>query len=258
MSIPARIAPRLRPLSSSMTKNARYFASTTTVEEWPQRTPLGSYYETILHKPTPYRTLESSINSIDHATPSYEQRSPIPSSGDSSKTTTSKSSPNHPPPAETRPAPGEQTPEERMRNIFGSRVLSPEEIAQRLATKQSQSTYISGILVPPQPEEPDNCCMSGCVNCVWDRYREDMEEWTYQKARAQEALAAQSAPIRSHGIKPDLDRSKDAIAKVGDTKIAKDLWADDVFDNVPVGIREFMKQEKRLKERHAKENAERA
>lgn len=32
-------------------------------------------------------------------------------------------------------------------------------------------------------------------------------------------------------------------------KIAKDLWEDELYKNVPVGIREFMKQEKRLKEK---------
>lgn len=36
-------------------------------------------------------------------------------------------------------------------------------------------------------------------------------------------------------------------------KIAKDFWDDDLYKNVPVGIREFMKQEKRLKKKHEKE-----
>lgn len=40
---------------------------------------------------------------------------------------------------------------------------------------------------------------------------------------------------------------------VGNAKIAKDLWDDEVYQTVPVGIREFMKQEKRLKERHERE-----
>lgn len=32
-----------------------------------------------------------------------------------------------------------------------------------------------------RPQEPDNCCMSGCVNCVWDVYREEVEEWASRK-----------------------------------------------------------------------------
>ncbi|EPQ65744.1 Bgt-4426 [Blumeria graminis f. sp. tritici] len=32
-----------------------------------------------------------------------------------------------------------------------------------------------------KPTEPDNCCMGGCVNCVWDRYHEEVKEWTNSK-----------------------------------------------------------------------------
>ena len=38
-----------------------------------------------------------------------------------------------------------------------------------------------------------------------------------------------------------------------DTTISKNLWDDDLYKNVPVGIREFMKQEKRLNEKHSRE-----
>jgi hypothetical protein len=30
-------------------------------------------------------------------------------------------------------------------------------------------------LKPPEP--PDNCCMSGCVHCVWDLYEEELQEY---------------------------------------------------------------------------------
>lgn len=121
------------------------------------------------------------------------------------------------------------------------------------------------MLVPPRPEEPDNCCMSGCVDCVWDRYRDEMEVWAAATTRAEEA-------VRTLGATPDHDASgarldgdpgtatktsasasSEEMAKTDRPKIAKDFWDDDLYSNVPVGIREFMKHEKRLKKKHEEE-----
>lgn len=30
-----------------------------------------------------------------------------------------------------------------------------------------KGTIVAGVRIPPKPLEPDNCCMSGCVNCTW-------------------------------------------------------------------------------------------
>lgn len=32
---------------------------------------------------------------------------------------------------------------------------------------------------PPAPEQPLNCCMSGCVNCVWEVYADDYKEYKH-------------------------------------------------------------------------------
>ena len=131
--------------------------------------------------------------------------------------------------------------------MFGSRLAGPAEQAERLAMKTTQSTYIAGVLVPPRPEEPDNCCMSGCVNCVWDLYRDELEEWSMKKNEAAQQLAAS-------GGSPEADGGRSGL-RVPDAKIVKDLWDEEPMQSIPVGIREFMKMEKKLKERHEQEAA---
>lgn len=95
--------------------------------------------------------------------------------------------------------------------------------------------------------------MSGCVNCVWDLYREDMEEYTAKKLEAHKRLSAQSGSMDADGGGSETNWSPPKGVEIGEAKIAKDMWDEDVFRNVPVGIREFMKQEKKLKERHERE-----
>lgn len=161
--------------------------------------------------------------------------------------------------------------------IFGSRLAGPAERAEQLAKLRAKSTVIAGVVVPPKPEEPDNCCMSGCVNCVWDRYRDEMEDWALADAEAKRKLAAErTAEVEagagaSAATRPPTTSGTDHTAVSMDDdgggsdtnwdvppappspKIAKDFWDDDLYKNVPVGIREFMKQEKRLKEKHSRE-----
>ncbi|KAH8885429.1 hypothetical protein GQ53DRAFT_659851 [Thozetella sp. PMI_491] len=165
----------------------------------------------------------------------------------------------------------------RARLIFGNRLAGPAERAERLAAIRNRSSMVAGVLVPPKPVEPDNCCMSGCVNCVWDRYRDELEDWAAANAEAERRVAAQTAGVGtteesmaaggevrlgSHeldeqgAVSMDDDGGgsasnwdRDASGK----KIAKDFWDDDLYRNLPVGIREFMKQEKRLKQKHARE-----
>ena len=142
---------------------------------------------------------------------------------------------------------------------------------------RDRSTLVAGVLVPPRPDEPDNCCMSGCVNCVWDRYRDEVEHWASahneaeRRLRAQEAGAAGAAsappPVgrgRAQAVasdRPAASMDDDGggsetnwdAAILQNAKVAKDLWDDELYKNIPVGIREFMKQEKRLKLKHERE-----
>ncbi|KAL8303454.1 hypothetical protein RB600_007078 [Gaeumannomyces tritici] len=243
-----------------------------------QAQPLGRYYELLLDDPLPYRPVKPKADSP----PALASSAPPPGP-DSPERGGAPPEPN--PDPEAAP-PQQETSPPRPGIVFGSSLAGPAARAERLAAVRSRSVEVAGVLVPPRPEEPDNCCMSGCVNCVWDRYREEMEEWAMASAEADARLLAQKEQQQQQGAGAD-ELAGMATAEVGtpvaaaaaskprqqvtgavsmdgdgggsDTnwapaekspKIAKDLWDDGLYSNVPVGIREFMKQEKRLKEKH--------
>ncbi|ETS73107.1 hypothetical protein PFICI_15282 [Pestalotiopsis fici W106-1] len=252
-----------------------------------QALPIGPYYEAIIVTPQPI--------------PETKPEEPPTSSPKSPRSTAKKNAAaqdqRQHQPVDTSPAPAPSpstepaTAQEKARIIFGSRLAGPIERAERLQAIKDKSTMIAGVRVPPKPEEPDNCCMSGCVNCVWDRYRDEMEDWVSASKEAERCLQAQRAQgpvdaLSSASAVKEMDGSKEpASATSGsghvqpgssvneavsmdddgggsDTnwptpqpKIAKDLWDDGLYKNVPVGIREFMKTEKKLKQRHEEEGS---
>lgn len=142
----------------------------------------------------------------------------------------------------------------KARIIFGS-TTALEERKQEIM-KSSQN--IAGVLVPPRPEEPDNCCMSGCVNCVWDMYRDEMEEWAEKSAQARAAMQAQRQEGKGTGsmVAGETSPSHVATSMDDDGGGSETNWntglddadKDKLFDDIPVGIREFMRTEKKLKQ----------
>ncbi|KAH8598722.1 oxidoreductase-like protein [Bisporella sp. PMI_857] len=142
--------------------------------------------------------------------------------------------------------------------IFSSRLSSPLE---RRAEIERRSKIIAGVSVPPRPDEPDNCCMSGCVNCVWDAYRDDLEEWAAANKAAEVAMRKQGGREEIQ-TRTGVKRTQHTLTSTDDDGGGSEgLWgeaqvgmSDELFGGIPVGIREFMKQEKRLKEKHARED----
>jgi hypothetical protein len=175
-----------------------------------------------------------------------------------------KLAPAHPSPAAVRlrppsPSPSPSPPSAKdealakARIVFGSRLAGPAAAAATGAPAK----MVAGVLVPPRPAEPDNCCMSGCVNCVWDAYREDLEEWVAKAGEAGKRLALQrgAADEATTGGKSAAPRAR---AKAKESSEASELadagrGADDLMRALPVGIRQFIKTEKMLKMKHADE-----
>ncbi|KAH7345936.1 oxidoreductase-like protein [Pyrenochaeta sp. MPI-SDFR-AT-0127] len=160
------------------------------------------------------------------------------------------------PPPDSRPKTQKELTLEKARIVFGSKLAGPAERRKEIA---EASQIIAGVTVPPKPSEPDNCCMSGCVNCVWDLYRDEMEEWAEKSAQARAAIQAQRQEGKGSGstISASGKPSHVAVSMDDDEGGSETNWnvdtGKDLFDDIPVGIREFMRTEKKLKQMHQQE-----
>lgn len=191
-----------------------------------QAYPLTGYYSDIIANPSPYRAHAKRLRPVDKA---------------AEKSTREKT--------------GEQSPQEKMSVVFGTRLAGP---GRELPPESTWKT-VNGVPIPPRPEEPDNCCMSGCVNCVWDNFRDEMEEWAERVGQAK-AKGAEKGPTKDLRQTPRKEVQSASISMDDDGGGSDTNWTEadsneDIFANIPVGIREFMKTEKKLKLRHQQEEA---
>ncbi|ODV93578.1 hypothetical protein PACTADRAFT_77118 [Pachysolen tannophilus NRRL Y-2460] len=77
-------------------------------------------------------------------------------------------------------------------DIFGGDPERKPKKTSRMDTSNRDITkVIGGVSVPKKPIEPDNCCGSGCVNCVWLLYNDDFQEWKQLTRKACENLMKQ-------------------------------------------------------------------
>ena len=142
----------------------------------------------------------------------------------------------------TPPSATELTPAQRAAVVFGSPLTGPtEEKAIHEAEKRRRGQWVAGVWVPPRPEEPDNCCMSGCVNCVLSAFMEDLDEWKAARRRADAALKREGMAAGSN------------VVGDGGGMAGEGLW--EGYEDIPVGLRVFMETEKRLKEKEKEKEA---
>lgn len=80
------------------------------------------------------------------------------------------------------------------------------------------------------------------MHCVWDQYGEEVEEWAAKWGKAATKTATKT------GEKP---REGEVATPAKQERPEPEKGLDSaLFKDVPVGILEFMKQERRLKEAH--------
>lgn len=176
-----------------------------------------------------------------------------------SQTQSATRTPPEPPPPGEPPTTAQEETLAKARIVFGSKLAGP---AERRKEIEAASRNIAGVMVPPRPEEPDNCCMSGCVNCVWDIYRDEMEEWAAKNAEARARIQARREAGQGSGsMLTGKDTPTHVVTSMDDDGGGSEAnWGPtgtegDLFDDIPVGIREFMKTEKRLKQRRTASTA---
>jgi len=91
------------------------------------------------------------------------------------------------------------------------------------------------------------------VNCVWDRFRDEIEDWAAASAEAkrrQEKLEMSSSGAAASSMDDDGGGSEalwslDEVQKKKDQDVTASQ--PDLFEGIPIGIRAFIEQERKLK-----------
>lgn len=142
------------------------------------------------------------------------------------------------------------TAEEKIAKVFGGRIKG-ETRQSSSRMNIGQPRMIAGVSVPEKPIEPDNCCMSGCINCVWEMYNDDIKDWNAKRKEAALKLVEKGGVWPADFHPPvqflpsqNLPGQIAEKAKTSRKELEKESWG-----NVPVLIKVFAEMEKKMKER---------
>lgn len=150
---------------------------------------------------------------------------------------------------------GNLTAEEKMLRVFGGGIKGePPRSSSRIT--RGKPRVIAGITVPDKPPEPDNCCMSGCIDCVWERYNEDVRSWRGYRRQAADALK-KNGGVWPEDFRPPLRLldEKNLPEPLKGKKRTGEEGEDDTWKGVPISIRVFVETEEKMKQRR-KQNKE--
>lgn len=153
-----------------------------------------------------------------------------------------------------------QSPEEKIARVFGGRIKG-ENKGSTSRVIRGEPKNICGVMVPDKPLEPDNCCMSGCVNCVWQIFDEDIKEWNRKREKAAKMLSKKGgrwpenfhAPLKLLKVEnmPPTFARKAKEGKLKTTAEEDDTTSNDAaWDNIPIYIKVFAQTEEKMKARN--------
>nr|XP_031860718.1 uncharacterized protein CI109_003761 [Kwoniella shandongensis]KAA5527790.1 hypothetical protein CI109_003761 [Kwoniella shandongensis] len=79
-----------------------------------------------------------------------------------------------------------------MKDVVTSSSSVPQDEGRR-----KKEMIVMGVAIPPKPVPPgeEECCMSGCINCVYTIYSSELEEYTEAITAAQSALEKGDVPF---------------------------------------------------------------
>ncbi|OCF45781.1 hypothetical protein I317_00269 [Kwoniella heveanensis CBS 569] len=121
---------------------------------------------------------------------------------------------------------------------------------------RTKEIAVQGVMVPPKPIPPgeEDCCMSGCVHCVYTIYADDLETYSDAIVRARTALSEAGIPQDQWPLQDELvtlDDTDDVQAKnkivIEETK--------KVESGMDPSLSAFLALENKLKKKQAPESS---
>ena len=141
------------------------------------------------------------------------------------------------------------TAQERMSRVFGS--VGTREDSRKEAERRAR--IIAGVKLPERPEQPTNCCMSGCINCVWDMYKDELQEWKEKRKDAKLALLKRPDIPWPEDFGPEPDRRSGQLSQ--QEKLVREQESQNEWEGIDIAIRVFVETERRLRKQKEQREA---